>query len=114
MLERVLSGEDTVQLRNDDLGDEVGVVHRGESGLTWIPYPDTQMERASHAHVEDGDVWLGDPLDAAGLDEELDAPGNVAGIVVLADTHARHADCLPSAIIWPSTSPPVYPWTRIQ
>lgn len=83
-----------MKVRNDDPGDEVGVVHRWETGLTWLPHPDTQMERASHALVEDGDVWLVDPLDAAGLDEELDALGTVAGVVVLADTHARHAERL--------------------
>lgn len=83
---------DTMQIRNDAPGDEVGVIHRWEHGLTWIPHPDTHMQRASHALVDHDDVWLVDPLDASGLDEELDALGTVAGVVVLKNHHGRHAD----------------------
>jgi hypothetical protein len=40
------------------------------------------------------DVWLVDPLDAEGLDEVLAALGTVAGVVVLTNSHGRHADRL--------------------
>lgn len=96
-------------LKHDKPGDEVTVIHRWKDGLTWMAHPDTQMQRASHALVVDdsdehrssgnrtqssADLWLVDPLDAAGLDEELAALGTVAGVVVLTNSHGRHADRL--------------------
>jgi hypothetical protein len=84
----------TTPLKNRDPGDEVTVVHRWENGLTWMAHPEPQMQRASHALVHDDDVWVVDPLDAAGLDKELDALGTVAGIVVIDSQHERHADRL--------------------
>lgn len=96
-------------LKSHGPGDEATVVHRWENGLTWMAHPDEEMQRASHALVVDGsderrssgnraasgdDVWLVDPLDAAGLDEELAALGTVAGVVVLTNSHGRHADRL--------------------
>lgn len=75
-------------------GDEVTVVRRWDNGLTWMAHPDEQMQRASQALVVDGDVWLVDPLDAAGLDDELATLGSVAGVVVLTNSHGRHADRL--------------------
>ncbi len=81
-------------LKNDDPGDAVTVVHRWETGLTWMAHTEPQMQRASHALVDDEDVWLVDPLDAAELDEELAALGTVAGVVVLDSQHGRHADRL--------------------
>lgn len=84
----------TTPLKNRGPGGEVTVVHRREHGLTWMAHAEPQMQRASHALVDDGDVWVVDPLDAAGLDEELDALGTVAGIVVLDSQHDRHADRL--------------------
>lgn len=58
-------------------------------GMSWIAYPDEGMKRASHALVVDDEVWLVDPVDADGLDEELDEYGPVAGIVILLDRHKR-------------------------
>ena len=96
-------------LKYDRPGEEVAIVHRRESGLTWMAHPDAEMRRASHALVVDGtersaagsrmqsgdgEVWLVDPLDAEGLDEELAALGEVAGVVVLTNSHGRHADRL--------------------
>jgi hypothetical protein len=49
------------------------------------------MERCSHALVEDGRVWLIDPLDRDGLPERVRAAGIPAGVVQLLDRHQR--DC---------------------
>jgi hypothetical protein len=81
-------------LKHDKPGEEVAVVHRWEHGLTWMAHPDERMRRASHALAVDGEVWLVDPLDADGLDEELTTLGTVAGVVVLTNSHGRHADRL--------------------
>lgn len=74
--------------------EEVTVIRRWKTGLTWMAHPEAQMQRASHAVVVDENVWLIDPLDAGGLDEELTALGSVAGVVVLGSEHHRHADRL--------------------
>lgn len=79
-------------LKHHGPGDEPTVVERWEGGLTWMAHPTEDMQRASHALVAPDGVWLVDPLDAAGLDEELDPLGPVAGVVVLTNSHGRHAD----------------------
>lgn len=79
-------------LKHDGPGDEVTVVRRWENGVTWMAHPNTEMRRASHALVVGRGVWLVDPLDAGGLDEELASLGTAAGVVVLTNSHGRHAD----------------------
>lgn len=81
-------------LKFDGPGDEVTILRRWDHGLTWMAHPDEQMRRASHALVVDDEVWLVDPLDAAGLDEELATLGQVAGVAVLTNSHGRHAERL--------------------
>lgn len=81
-------------LKYDRPGDEVTIVQRWKNGLTWMAHPDAEMQRASHALVVDEEVWLVDPLDAMGLDTELAGLGTVAGVVVLTNSHGRHADRL--------------------
>lgn len=81
-------------LKDDDPGEQMTIVKRWEGGLTWMAHPDAQMQRASQALVVGGEVWLVDPLDADGLDEELASLGTVAGVVVLSSQHDRHADRL--------------------
>ncbi len=57
-------------------------------GLTWVvPEP---MERAFHALVDEGRVWLVDPLDDPGLDEATKL-GEPAAVLQLLDRHNR--DC---------------------
>jgi len=56
-----------------------------------LAYPDERMERASHALVEDDQVWVVDPVDVPDLDEFLAELGEVAGVVVLLDRHKRDA-----------------------
>ncbi len=74
--------------------EEITVVKRWENGFTWMAHPEAQMQRASHALENDGDVWLVDPLDGDDLDEHIAEFGAVAGIVVLGSEHHRHADRL--------------------
>lgn len=84
----------TVQLKDDSPADQVTTIRRWEGGLTWMAHPDAQMQRASHALTVEENVWLFDPLDANGLDEELASLGTVAGVVLLSSRHGRHADRL--------------------
>lgn len=81
-------------LKSNDPGDDTTIVGRWEDGFSWMAHPETTMRRASHALAVDRDVWLIDPLDAEGLDSELDGLGDVAGVVVLTNSHGRHADRL--------------------
>lgn len=69
------------------------IIDRWDDGISWTLAGD-KMVRTSHALVvegEDGDpsVWIVDPVDAPGLDEELDELGDVAGVVLLLDRHKR-------------------------
>lgn len=77
------------------VGDDMSVVDRWDHGFSWVAHPDEEFERTGHAIVvDDGGndvVWLVDPVDADGLDEEVAEAGPVAGVLVLSDNHGRHA-----------------------
>jgi glyoxylase-like metal-dependent hydrolase (beta-lactamase superfamily II) len=60
-----------------------------DGGFGWIA--DEFMERCSHALVEDGRVWVIDPLDGDGVEERIRAAGTPAGVLQLLDRHNR--DC---------------------
>lgn len=62
-----------------------------DGGFSWIAYPEEEMQRASHALVEAGEIWLVDPVDAPDLDEWIAEQGELAGVVVLLDRHTRDA-----------------------
>jgi hypothetical protein len=66
-------------------------VEEHELGLTWVV--EEPMERAFHALVDDGRVWLVDPLDHPSLPEVEDVAklGEPAGVLQLLDRHGR--DC---------------------
>lgn len=66
-------------------------IDRWEGGVGWIAQPEETLQRASHALVADGDVWVVDPVDCPGLDDLLDEFGEVAGVVVAVDRHTRDA-----------------------
>ena len=68
------------------------VVDRAADGVGWIAHPEETMERASHALATPAGVWLVDPLDAAGVKALVESLGEVAGVVVLSNHHARDAD----------------------
>jgi hypothetical protein len=60
-----------------------------DSGFGWIQ--DERMQRASHALVADGRVWVIDPVDGDGVEERIRAAGEPAGVIQLLDRHNR--DC---------------------
>jgi hypothetical protein len=57
-------------------------------GLTWVV--EEPMERAFHALVDNGRVWLVDPLDGPEVEDAV-ALGEPAGVLQLLDRHNR--DC---------------------
>lgn len=69
-------------------------IDRWDGGVGWIAYPDERMQRASHALAADGDVWVVDPVDAAGVDDLLAEFGEVAGVAVCLGRHTRDADAV--------------------
>lgn len=84
-------------LKKTDSATAVREIDRFDGGVGWIAYPEEGMQRASHALAvpsEDGgtdDVWVIDPVDGDGVDDLLDDLGEVRGVVVLMDRHARDA-----------------------
>ena len=77
-----------------DLGGDVAALKVGfcdefDGGFGWIV--DEFMERCSHALVEDGRVWVIDPVDGDGVEERIRAAGTPAGVLQLLDRHNR--DC---------------------
>ena len=63
-------------------------------GFGWIADEPRLLERASHALVVDGRVWLVDPVDVDGLDERVRAAGEPTGVIQLLDRHARDGEAL--------------------
>jgi hypothetical protein len=64
-------------------------LHEHDLGLTWIVAE--LMERTSHALVDDGRVWLVDPVDEPEALERVAGLGEPAGVLQLLDRHNR--DC---------------------
>ncbi|MGZ4383625.1 MAG: hypothetical protein ACXVY3_03425 [Gaiellaceae bacterium] len=60
-------------------------------GFGWIHPRPRFMQRASHALLSEGRVWIFDPTDVQGLDGRLLALGEPAGVIQLLDRHNR--DC---------------------
>jgi hypothetical protein len=60
-----------------------------DGGFGWIV--DEFMQRCSHALVEDGRVWVIDPVDGDDVEERIRAAGAPAGVLQLLDRHNR--DC---------------------
>jgi hypothetical protein len=50
---------------------------------------DEAIGRTSHALVEDGGVWLVDPVDARGVEERVHTLGDPRGVIQLLDRHER-------------------------
>ncbi len=65
-----------------------------EFGFGWIAAKPGYMERASHALVDSGRVWLVDPVEVTGLDERIGAAGEPAGVILLLERHARDGAAL--------------------
>lgn len=75
----------------DDSPGSFHEVDRFDGGVGWMIHPDETMERTSHALQTDAGVYLVDPLDCEGLDDELASLGDPAGVVVLCGFHTRDA-----------------------
>lgn len=81
------------------------VVDRWAAGFGWLAHPDEAGGRVSHAIRGPDGIWLFDPLDAPGLDDRLATLGEVTGVAVLSDYHARDAGTLASRHDVPVTVP---------
>jgi hypothetical protein len=68
-----------------------GVFSEGPYGFSWIAEEPKLLQRSSHALVENGQVWLVDPVDVNGLEERVHAAGRAVGVLQLLDRHGR--DC---------------------
>lgn len=64
--------------------------------FAWLAFPDERFQRSSSAVVVEGGCLLVDPLDAPGLEHELERIGPVVGVVTLLDRHQRDAAALAS------------------
>ena len=70
---------------------KVTICDEGDFGFGWISSEPALLQRASHALVSGGRVWLVDPVDGPGIEERLSALGEPAGVLQLVDRHSR--DC---------------------
>jgi hypothetical protein len=70
---------------------EIVVCDETELGFGWIAPEPPRLERASHALLAGGRVWLVDPVDGAGVEERVRGLGEPAGVLQLLDRHPR--DC---------------------
>lgn len=77
-------------LRDDGPATEPSI-DRFDGGFTWIAKPDEEMRRASQAVDFGNGVWIVDPVEAPGIEAEIDDLGDVRGVVVLLDRHERDA-----------------------
>lgn len=60
-----------------------------DGGFGWIV--DERLQRCSHALVQDGRVWIVDPVAGEEVEERIRAAGEPAGVIQLLDRHNR--DC---------------------
>ena len=80
-------------------------IDRWSDGAGWIAHPEEIMQRASHVLATDEGAWVVDPLDAAGVDDLLGEFGDVAGVIVLSNYHARDAGVFADRYDVPVTLP---------
>lgn len=70
------------------------IVDRWDEGVGWIAHPDETGRRASHLVAGSDGVWLFDPLDIPGLDDLIADYGELAGVAICSNYHARDADAI--------------------
>jgi hypothetical protein len=58
-------------------------------GFGWMQ--EERLERCSHALLAEGRVWIFDPVDAPGVEEQIRELGEPGGVIQLLDRHGR--DC---------------------
>ncbi|RLM63315.1 hypothetical protein [Halorubrum sp. Atlit-26R] len=86
---------------------EYEILDRWDSGLGWLVHPNEAGHRTSHAVVgEDDGVWLIDPIDAPGIDEDLLTLGDVRGVIVCSNYHVRDAEVFAARHNVPVYCPP--------
>lgn len=61
-------------------------------GFAWMPMPDHFMRRSSTALAVDGKIWLIDPLKMDGIEREIAALGEPAGVISTVGWHDRDVD----------------------
>lgn len=69
---------------------EARITGEFDAGFTWVV--DELMERASHALVHDGRVWVVDPVAWEPALEKIAQLGEPAGVLQLLDRHGRHGE----------------------
>src|SRR3954466_8481350 len=74
-------------------------------GFSWVI--EETMRRTSHALVEDGRVWLVDPVDAPEAIARAEGMGEIAGVLQLLDRHKRDGAALAARYGVPHLEMPV-------
>ena len=70
------------------------LIDQWENGLGWLAHPNETGHRASHLVDAPDGVWLIDPLDVPDLDDHIAEFGDLAGIAICSNYHARDADAI--------------------
>ncbi|MGZ8782856.1 MAG: hypothetical protein ACXWZB_05095 [Gaiellaceae bacterium] len=68
----------------------VRITDESDFGFGWSET--AKLQRTSHALVEEGRVWIVDPLDGAGVDDRIRALGTPVGVIQLLNRHARDSE----------------------
>ncbi|WP_049928206.1 hypothetical protein [Halopiger goleimassiliensis] len=84
---------------------DLAVIDEWEGGFGWLAHPHEHGRRASHAVDGPGGIWLLDPLWTPDAVETIDDRGDVAGVAVCFNWHARDADRFASRYDVPVTIP---------
>ena len=74
------------------------------SGITWVI--DEPMARASHALVDDGRVWIIDPVDDKEAMEKVVALGKPVAVFQLLDRHNRDCEAIAKRLDVPHVTQP--------
>jgi hypothetical protein len=74
---------------NTELNSTPRFVDELDFGFGWISPHKPELQMASHALLADGQVWLVDPSEGAGVEERARALGEPAGVLQLLDRHNR-------------------------
>lgn len=67
------------------------LIDRWDGGIGWLAHPEETGRRASHLLTASDGVWLFDPLDIPDLDAMIADYGDLAGIALFSNYHARDA-----------------------
>jgi hypothetical protein len=82
----------------------IETIEEHEAGLSWVM--DDAMQRASHALVDGGDVWLIDPVDEGEAIERATALGTPRAVIQLLDRHNRDCEAVAKRLGVPWESVP--------